>query len=365
MKFILHFMKNYYLKKISDGKISKAEVACLYATSLDNVEKAVKEYEINRNPFRKSDSQTRLGIIQILISIVSVTLVLLTLFEMQAERNAAYMPNISINSTGIRFAWNEHRELLNDISGYDEKYLRVWDEYDSTHTRNMAVKMAVQNTGVGVAKDVYISWFYKRNIALFQKLFSGTNDVSVDIDDTQVVISLEDGLKVGSFYPDKESFTYGFLSADLNQSVELVIPSVYIYLYKLAYANQLGAYIPSLKFSVMYKDVQGELYGKEFILKPQPIMVLTSPDNSGFGIVDLVIMENETSHLSFIEKYRFVILYCVCGIIIVAGVLVLIAIRFEIKRSRKKDNIEKKPSPTKSDIVGEDHFQNQEKNGDR
>lgn len=43
MNFILYFMKDYYLQKIYKEKITKEEVAHLYSTSVENIEKGILE----------------------------------------------------------------------------------------------------------------------------------------------------------------------------------------------------------------------------------------------------------------------------------------------------------------------------------
>lgn len=45
--------------------------------------------------------------IEIIISAISTIFVLLTLFEMKAERNAAYKPEISISNSQIAIVWDE------------------------------------------------------------------------------------------------------------------------------------------------------------------------------------------------------------------------------------------------------------------
>ena len=363
MNIVRYIMRNYYLSKICEESITKEEVADIYSTTIENVEKAVHEYKDTKNPFKKMDRQTKQGYLQILISFVSAMLVLFTLFEMQAERNAAYMPNISINSPGIKFAWNQDRILAKDISGIMDEKKDIWEAYGSSYAQGLIVKMNVQNTGVGVAKDVCVDWLHVENIPSFQKAFSGNNDISVYVEKNQLIIDIKDGMTMGSFFPESERLEFGFLSADLTNSQELVIPDEYIHLYELLYAYQLWDNIPDIRFNVIYKDVQGEIYTKTFVIHPQPEMVIMAPENQGFGIVNLSIKEQKTEHFSVFGKYRNAVLFGTICFILVFAVLFILAVRFEMKRRRNKAASEKQTQQLKPELVSEDiHKHKDEKN---
>lgn len=356
MSIIHYILRNYYLSNICKGNITKEEVADIYSTTAENVEKAVQNYQETKNPFRSASSDIKQGRIQIFISFVSAILVLFTLFEMQAERNAAYMPNISINGTGIKFAWDKDHNLVEDISFFDEEDLNTWNDFGSSYTKGFYVKMAILNTGVGVAKDLNVDWLYKENIPLFQELFVGNSDVSIGMTDRLVRIKLKDKNGMEFYYSASGKREYGFLKADLSQGTDLVVPAEYIQLYELAYAYDLWQYIPDLRYRVIYEDVQGKEYEKSFVIHPQPLIFGTSSENSGYGIVDLKVAEQKAGLFSFFRKYRY-ILYCVAGFTLVIVMLLVRAVLFEIKRRRKIVDKEEQPSSLNGEKVGKDQSQ--------
>lgn len=91
MKIFKHTGR-YYLKKIQKGYLTTQQVADILNTTIDIVNSAYDDYCKEQNPFKKRSFDFKNAVIQITISMISTFLVLLTLFEMQAERNATYLP---------------------------------------------------------------------------------------------------------------------------------------------------------------------------------------------------------------------------------------------------------------------------------
>lgn len=361
MNIVRYMMRNYYLGNICKGYITKEEVAKIYSTTVENVEKAVQEYKNNRNPFKKEDSQIRQGKIQIIISLLSAMLVLFTLFEMQAERNAAYMPNISINGSGIIFAWDKEHNLLNDISGFMKEELDTRSNLASSYEQSLFVKLAIQNTGIGIAKDVHVDWLFDENIPLWQKVFSENNDISISLNQYQLIVELSNGTTTRTFVADSGKIEYGFLTADLNESKELVIPREFVHLYELAFAHGLRKDLPDFRFNVFYKDVQGEIYKKAYVIHPAPLYTTENLENNGVGIVDLNIIEQKTEHISVFGKYKHLLLICGIVVVLFFAVIIISAILFEKNRRRIKAASKKHKGSAKSKLANKDELHGKEK----
>ena len=361
MKIIRYLMKKYYLSNVCKGRITKEEVADIYSTSVENVEKAVHEFEETKNPFRKADSRSRKENIQILISLVSIGLVLLTLYEMQAERNAAYMPDISINcsGSGIKFAWDEDHNI-DRISDTEKKLLNMLA--DSTFYEAFdSVKLTVQNIGVGVAKDIYIDWLYNENIPLYQKVFSENTNISIIRDNLGVGFEPSETLITSGILPimDYPIHMYDFLTSDLHEKQELEMPQVFTVMYEVAYAYGIRDDFPDCRFNVFYKDVQGESYKKTFVIHFQPYFAHYDPNNNGSGAFTINILEQNTEHTSVFRKYGYIFVYCGIGCILVFSVLLISAILFEKKRRRiidaSKNRKSVKPKlANKDELYGEE-----------
>lgn len=336
MRYIPWFIRRYYLRKIHKHNISIQDVATIFNTSSDNVEKALEEYEKSLNPFKKVDRE----VIQIVVSVLSVILVLLTLIEMQAERNAAYLPNISVNGFKLQFIWDENGMITNNPDSLSEKNRLVWDNLCSTSLQGTITTIAnleIQNSGVGVAKDVYVDWLYEDNLAAFQKAFSGCDDVSIEYNNEQIIISInkEPGnMTIGTFYHNGSESLFSFLTNAFDSSETVRIPNQYVVLYELAYAKDLLDRIPMIRFIISCNDIQGEQYRKEFILKPEPELVLVEPNVAGFGSVEFRVVESNNEHISILSRSWYVGIGIIIGLS-VAG-LALIAWAIGFKPHRKK-----------------------------
>ena len=296
MNIILYFKRAYYLKMVCEEKISKEDVATIYSTSVENVEKAVKDYKNKKNPLRLTDSRTRHETIQTLISFLSIVLVLLTLFEMQAERNAAYYPNIAFDSqwSGVKFAWDKNHTILDDsqLEEQQRKQLETW--HDSAK-RDFFVDARVQNTGVGMAKEAYINWHLKENISAVQEIFSNISDISFTVYTHDIVVETkyEDPFGVSTIGHDSEYL--GFIATDINEYKHVYIPPLYTKLYEIACSYDLWRDFPNYRFTVEYKDVQGKEYKKTYTIQYRNPFIREEEDGSGVALTNFVIIEDENN----------------------------------------------------------------------
>ena len=353
----LYFKKSSYLKQIDNDEKTIEEVAEIYSTSPENVEEAVKEYKARKNPFRVGDVQIKLRIFEIGISIFSAMLVLFTLFEMQEERNAAYMPSISFNCEDLKFAWDENNNLINDISNQKESLLAVWDTFGDSYKSGYSVNLSVQNTGVGVAKEVYVNWLYEDNISAFQSIFLNEEKISLTMKDSFIYFELENGLVIGQPYSKQGRYHYGFLSPDLDKTESLSMPSIYAQLYQLTGAYGFYNTLPNIKFSVEYKDVQGEKYQQNFTIKPSIRYAFIKKDNSGVCFLDLDVSEKKKEHFSIQGKLGYLVLGA-CSVILLECILSVIWGRLQTdKRKETKAFKEKREDDKKSDSGNTDKSQ--------
>lgn len=336
MNLILRFSKKHYLKKIKQGKITKEYVAHLYSTSPADVERALKEYQAEKKPFKKRNDEIRQGNINIIISLVSTLIVLLTLFEMQAERNLAYMPNVHINSTGVKFAWDQNHQIgINPIE-VSEQEKQLFDSYE--YTEGLVVNSAIQNTGIGIATEVYVDWLYEENMRAFQKFFHDKVDIAMEIRNNIFAIQYN-GLTIGSPISKNKRYIYGFLSSDPNQKETLTIPDQYVFLYECAYANFQHESIPHVRFMIEYNDIQGKTYSKRFTIKPSPDFVTMHPEGHGFGVVNFIVSEEKHSTLNIF----IVLIAAIGGVLIVTIIYCLVDWKY---RKNKALTQVKASSPT-------------------
>ena len=84
------------------------EVADILNVSVDAVNCAYSDYIKKQNPFNEKNFEYKKTIVEIVISIISTVVLLVTLFEMQAARNATYIPDVALSSTEVAIAWDEN-----------------------------------------------------------------------------------------------------------------------------------------------------------------------------------------------------------------------------------------------------------------
>ena len=363
-------MRNYYIRKVCDGTIKEDELANIYATSIDNVKKAVIDYKARRNPFRQADKQMRQGAIQVVISLFSIILVLLTLFEMQAERNAIYKPNISTKCPGIKFAWDDNHSITSDTSFLTEDVeLRNWEREKDSYVLDDYVDMVIQNIGVGVARDVSVNWMYKKNYDALMGAISTIDDVPVTITapigymthlpyrvDFGVFISEEGQEQIITCHPNNESeYKYSFISPDLTNTETLSVPYDFIHVIKIICAYELWDNLPNLHFNVEFKDVQGEIYSKSFIIKPELEEAIQNPEGHGFATVSLNLVEEKFEIISFERRYGQIIKKCIIAVITMTCFIIASAILFELNRRKKQKTVKEVARSLESKCVDSDN----------
>lgn len=251
-------------------------------------------------------------IVQTIISLVSTLLVLFTLFEMQAERNAAYRPSLSINNTEIAFAWDTEKTLVNT----DEMSADVSKFIDETTTINHTPKIRIHNIGVGTAKTVEFAWNNEENINQFIQALEKYCDICITIDNNGLLSIEKDTQRIGTGLPSKTTFE--FVSNSTENTYSIVFPDLYFY-----FMSQLCSHVPlselDIRFSltVTYCDIQGKSYSESIILTPKQYFSTYNEDNSGFGIYTLISEENKTlGYLNNIDNDTLIAITSVFAVVI-------------------------------------------------
>lgn len=291
MKIFKHTGR-YYLKKIEKGYLSKKQVADTLNTTIDIVNSAYDDYCKQQNPFSKKSFEFKNAAIQITISIFSTLLILLTLFEMQAERNATYLPDISISNTKVAISWDKNglpciTQEVQDI---------VSKTADEDTIINKLPQLKVCNIGVGTAKNISFNWDIQRNMEAFMDILNPCDDIDVSFDGNMLYIKTpasEEGIGV----PDKSQFE--FLLNSTQEFESFAFPFSYYTLIKETYIRTANREIPTLYLSVSYSDVQGKVYNNIIQINARISFLMEHPDGSGFCIYTLTSTKENKSMLSF------------------------------------------------------------------
>lgn len=287
MKIFKH-RGRYYLKKIQNGRLTTQQVADILNTTIDIVNSAYDDYCKEQNPFKKISFDFKNATIQITISIISTFLVLLTLFEMQAERNATYLPDISLSNTKVAISWDKNG--LPNITQEVKDIVSKMAEEDTIINKLPQIK--IYNIGVGTAKNISFSWNTQRNIKAFMDILNPCDDINVSFDGNMLQIktpTTEQGIG------EADNIQFDFLLNSTKEFETLAFPYSYYTLIKESYIRTNNKKIPPLYLSVSYLDVQGEAYNKTIQINADIFFLEENSDGSGFCIYTLTsIKENDT-----------------------------------------------------------------------
>ncbi len=287
MKIFKHTGR-YYLKKIQKGHLTTNQVADILNTTIEIVNSAYDDYCKEQNPFKKISFDFKNATIQITISIISTFLVLLTLFEMQAERNATYLPDISLSNTKVAISWDKNGLLCIPPEVEDIVSKMV----DEDITINKLPQIKIYNIGAGTAKNISFNWNNQRNIQAFMNILNPCDDINVSLNGNMLQIKTP-GIDQGIGEADNSQFD--FLLNSTKEFETLTFPYSYYTLIKESYARTDNKKIPTLYLSASYSDVQGKAYNRTIQINADIFFLEKNSDGSGFCIYTLTsIKENDT-----------------------------------------------------------------------
>lgn len=314
MKFFKH-TGNYYLKKIQKGQFTIQQVADALNTTTSIVNAAYIKYCEEQNPFKKTSFEFKNATIQICISIISTVLVLLTLFEMQAQRNATYFPDISLNQTEVAIAWNKNGLLDTNIS---DETKQIISKIANTDTQiNVLPQLKIYNIGVGTAKDITFVWDTKKNVKQFMDILNSYDDTNISFDKGMINIKTS-SIEYGIGEPNQNKID--FLLNSTKEYDTLPFPLVYYELIKETYIKNDAKEIPTLYLAVSYSDVQGKIYNDTIHIYSNISFLSQNPDGSGFCIFTLTpSKENkfmDTLNLHNFSSDSLIAITSICAVII-------------------------------------------------
>lgn len=281
--------KKYYLKKINQGILSITEVANMFHVSTKLIEQELINYENGNNPFMNKQSSKRDSTIQIIISIISSILVLLTLFEMKVDRNAAYRPSLSISNAETAIAWNEHGEIIENDKKDFENLLK------ENTILNVSPQLLIYNIGVGTAKNVTFEWNHQENIKQFVEKFNQYDGIKIlSIEEKGVIIESDSSvIKVGY----RSEVEFEFIPNTPTTECSIVFPRLYYDLItQLCRYEPLAEHHLCFQLTVRYYDIQGKEYFETLYITPEPYFFAYNEDGSGQGVYTLRV-EKEINNM--------------------------------------------------------------------
>lgn len=329
MKIFRHTDK-YYLKKIEKGQLTVQQVADILNITIDATDSAYKKYCDKKNPFKKRKIDNT---IQITVSIISTVLVLLTLFEMQAERNAAYLPDIFLSNTKVAISWDKNglpftsQEAKNIVSKLADENIII----------NELPQIKVYNIGVGTAKNISFRWNTKQNLNTFINILNSCDDINISYDKNMIYIKTPN-TQQNIYESEKKQFDFLLNSTQTFETI--AFPFSYYTLIKEFYIRTENTVLPPLYLTASYTDIQGKVYNQSIQINADISFLTKNPDGSGFCIFNLTsIKENRTMN-SFeplnLNSNTLMAITSVCAVLIsiISMFFTIIFSLFQIKHNK-------------------------------
>lgn len=235
--------------------------------------------------FKNKSFEFKKAVLEIGISIVSVILVLLTLFEMQADRNAAYRPDVSFADIEVAITWEGECETENPEENQPLNLDPFFEKYDV----NATPQLMMYNIGVGTAKNIKLQWDHGANVENFIKAFEPYDDISILLDDNMIYIETDKsviGQGVGNGY------TADFMLSSAEDYCTIQFPVAYSYLIRELLTRSLPSnQLPTLSLSVTYTDIQNKAYSKVINIYIQTISYISDAYGNGCCVYNLHFAE--------------------------------------------------------------------------
>ncbi len=220
-----------------------------------------------------------------IVSAASIIISILTLHEMQVERNHAYLPRVVIEDSACKCASDITllQKPYNLIVYIDELPLFIPDMDGLTlGTGNEPIHedvyITVSNIGNGIAEDITFLFdednrWVKRVIEIINEMnpdspYSWTEDQKTGILQIQkngfVFGTFEDSCKLSYLLANGEKTSTVYLPAKCSNFLEIYIN--YIYYSTSDFLWNLNR-IPDLPVKILYHDIQGNKYERELMIK--------------------------------------------------------------------------------------------------
>lgn len=242
-----------------------------------------------KNFIKKIKGISTTDAIEIVISIASIVLVLFTLFEMQKERNMAYLPDIVLSNTTIAISWD--KDGLPYIS--DEAKAAISKvTSDNTTDINILPQMKIYNIGVGTAKDISLTWNSKKNIEQLIDTLSFYDDIDVSRKENILYLkthTMEQAINI------IDTSRIRFLLNSTQEFDTSMFPVSYYQLIREICLRIGVTKIPPLYLSISFSDVQGRVYNKSMQINAENLLLSQNSDGSGYCVFKLISEQENTN----------------------------------------------------------------------
>lgn len=237
--------------------------------------------------------------IQIIMAILtgfSLIGVVLTLREMQTDRNAAYKPTILMNASDFNISWDSNGEEDWSVSLPDKSNssYKVNDDGSITGTVDIPVNIfpnnglesfTVVNLGVGAAKDIYFEWD-QTNLSRLSNYLAEYNPSKANFCTfgESAVFSFDKGLVVTDI---DSGFRLMYMLPNAVETYTLPLPTAYsVLIHEIMKCSSLPEHMYIVLYAE-YSDVQNNSIKDAFYITINRTGFKSAEDNSGSAIYQL------------------------------------------------------------------------------
>lgn len=260
----------------------------------NNTKESHRASECEKTPLSSSD---KIQIIMAILTFLSLIGVVLTLREMQADRNAAYKPAILMNASDFSISWDSNGEegWLASLPDKSNSSHKVNDDGSVTGTISLPINMfpnnglenfTVVNLGVGAAKDIYFEWD-QNNLSRLSNYLTECNSSKSDFCTfgESAVFSFDKGLVVTDI---DSSVRLMYMLPNAAETYTLPLPTAYsILIHEIMKYSTLPKHMYIVLYAE-YTDVQNNSIKDAFYITFSRTCFENAEDNSGSAIYQLV-----------------------------------------------------------------------------
>lgn len=237
--------------------------------------------------------------IQIIMAILtgfSLIGVVLTLREMQTDRNAAYKPTILMNASDFNISWdsNGEEDWLVSLPDKSNSSYKINADGSITGTVDIPVNIfpnnglesfTVVNLGVGAAKDIYFEWD-QTNLSRLSNYLAECNPSKENFCTfgESTVFSFDKGLVVTDI---DSGFRLMYMLPNAVETYTLPLPTAYsVLIHEIMKCNSLPEHMYIVLYAE-YSDVQNNSIKDAFYITINRTGFKSAEDNSGSAIYQL------------------------------------------------------------------------------
>lgn len=235
-------------------------------------------------------------IIMAILTVFSLIGVVLTLREMQADRNAAYKPTILMNASDFNISWdsNGEEDWLVSLPDKSNSSYKINADGSITGTVDIPVNIfpnnglesfTVVNLGVGAAKDIYFEWD-QTNLSRLSNYLAECNPSKENFCTfgESAVFSFDKGLVVTDI---DSGFRLMYMLPNAVETYTLPLPTAYsVLIHEIMKCNSLPEHMYIVLYAE-YSDVQNNSIKDAFYITINRTGFKSAEDNSGSAIYQL------------------------------------------------------------------------------